>query len=44
VTTGADVISLDGSIDMADARARLGPDQAVQVAPRAHLYSQLCPH
>ena len=29
-TTGADVLSLDGSIDMADARARLGPDQAVQ--------------
>jgi len=29
-TTGADVISLDGTVDMADARARLGPEQAVQ--------------
>ena len=29
-TTGADVISLDGTVDMADARARLGADQAVQ--------------
>jgi uroporphyrinogen decarboxylase len=29
-TTNADVISLDGTIDMADARARLGMDQAVQ--------------
>ena len=29
-TTGADVISLDGTVDMADARARLGMDQAVQ--------------
>ena len=30
LTTGADVISLDGTVDMADARARLGMDQAVQ--------------
>ena len=29
-STGADVISLDGTVDMADARARLGADQAVQ--------------
>ena len=29
-STGADVISLDGTVDMADARARLGMDQAVQ--------------
>ena len=28
--TGADVISLDGTVDMADARARLGMGQAVQ--------------
>lgn len=29
-TTRADVISLDGTVDMADARKRLGPEQAVQ--------------
>ena len=29
-STNADVISLDGTVDMADARARLGMDQAVQ--------------
>ena len=29
-TTGADVISLDGTVDMKDARRRLGPEQAVQ--------------
>merc|ERR1719409_2294965 len=29
-TTGADVISLDGTVDIADARARLGMEQAVQ--------------
>ena len=29
-TTGADVISLDGTVDMEDARRRLGPEQAVQ--------------
>ena len=29
-TTGADVIGLDWTVDMADARARLGPGQAVQ--------------
>ncbi|KAL4441232.1 hypothetical protein ABPG77_011469 [Micractinium sp. CCAP 211/92] len=28
--TGADVIGLDWTVDMADARARLGPNQAVQ--------------
>lgn len=29
--TGVDVIGLDWTVDMADARARLGPNQAVQV-------------
>ena len=29
-TTGADVLSLDGTVDMADARKRLGMEQAVQ--------------
>ena len=29
--TGADVIGLDWTVDMADARRRLGPNQAVQV-------------
>jgi uroporphyrinogen decarboxylase len=29
--TGADVVGLDWTVDMADARQRLGPDQAVQV-------------
>ena len=33
-STGADVIGLDWTVDMADARRRLGPDQAVQVTPR----------
>ena len=31
-STGADVIALDWSIDLADARQRLGVDQALQVA------------
>ena len=30
--TGADVIGLDWTVDMADARARLGPNQSVQVS------------
>ena len=30
-STGADVIGLDWTVDMADARARLGSQQAVQV-------------
>jgi uroporphyrinogen-III decarboxylase len=30
-STGADVIGLDWTVDMEDARRRLGPDQAVQV-------------
>lgn len=30
--TGADVIGLDWTVDMADARRRLGPNQAVQVS------------
>jgi len=29
--TGADVIGLDWTVDMGDARSRLGPGQAVQV-------------
>ena len=29
--TGADVVGLDWTVDMADARQRLGPGQAVQV-------------
>lgn len=29
--TGADVIGLDWTVDMGDARRRLGPNQAVQV-------------
>jgi uroporphyrinogen decarboxylase len=29
--TGADVVGLDWTVDMADARRRLGPDLAVQV-------------
>jgi uroporphyrinogen decarboxylase len=34
-STGADVIGLDWTVDMADARRRLGPDQAVQVRFRS---------
>jgi uroporphyrinogen decarboxylase len=30
-STGADVIGLDWTVDMADARRRLGPTQSVQV-------------
>ena len=29
--TGADVIGLDWTVDMGDARSRLGPSQSVQV-------------
>jgi uroporphyrinogen decarboxylase len=29
--TGADVVGLDWTVDMADARRRLGPDVSVQV-------------
>lgn len=32
--TGADVIGLDWTIDMADARRRLGADKSVQVSSR----------
>lgn len=32
--TGADVVGLDWTIDMADARKRLGPNVAVQVRGR----------
>lgn len=38
--TGADVIGLDWTVDMADARARLGPNQAVQVTGPAALHRQ----
>ena len=32
--TGADVVGLDWTVDMADARRRLGPDVSVQVCMR----------
>ncbi len=35
-TTGADVVGLDWTVDMADARRRLGPDVSVQVRIAVH--------
>ena len=36
-STGADVVGLDWTVDMSDARRRLGPDQSVQVSIYARL-------
>ena len=35
-STGADVVGLDWTVDMADARRRLGPDVSVQVCMTVH--------
>lgn len=40
-STGADVIGLDWTVDMADARRRLGPNQHVQVPSRSALMAPM---
>lgn len=42
-STGVDVVGLDWTIDMGDARKRLGPDQSVQVCHRRPSVSQTHP-
>ena len=40
-STGCDIVGVDWSVDMADARKRVGYDVAVQVFPKLFLYFTL---